>query len=159
MNKVWVWSPPRMGSTSLAVALSILDYKVIHYCPLTHQKGIVAEISESNVESPYSLVSTGTPLCEILKEIVRSKTILPFPVLILTRDMIEWEQSIRTIGAEDWWVSEILRDYRYILDNMPANFFKYKVKDGWKSLCSILGKEIPNKEFPRLNQGPQNWSI
>ena len=148
-----------MGSTSVAVALSILDYKVVHYCPFTHQRGAVAEIFESNIESPYSLVSTGTPLCEILKEIVRSKTILPFPVLILTRDMLEWEQSVRGIGVEEGWIREVLRDYRYILNNMPANFFKYRVNDGWKSLCSILGKEIPNQEFPRLNQGPQNWSI
>jgi hypothetical protein len=27
----------------------------------------------------------------------------------------------------------------------------YDVKDGWQPLCRVLGKEVPDVEFPRIN--------
>lgn len=27
------------------------------------------------------------------------------------------------------------------------------MKDGWRPLCEFLGKEVPTKPFPRVNEG------
>jgi hypothetical protein len=29
----------------------------------------------------------------------------------------------------------------------------YDVKEGWEPLCKVLGKEVPDLEFPRINDG------
>jgi hypothetical protein len=29
----------------------------------------------------------------------------------------------------------------------------YNVRDGWEPLCKVLGKEVPDVEFPRINDG------
>jgi hypothetical protein len=29
----------------------------------------------------------------------------------------------------------------------------YDVRDGWEPLCKVLGKEVPEQEFPRINDG------
>ncbi|BCS24050.1 sulfotransferase family protein [Aspergillus puulaauensis] len=31
--------------------------------------------------------------------------------------------------------------------------FEFSVKDGWRPLCDFLGKEVPTKPFPRVNEG------
>ena len=33
----------------------------------------------------------------------------------------------------------------------PENLLVYNVKDGWEPLCSFLGRKIPDKPFPRVN--------
>jgi hypothetical protein len=34
----------------------------------------------------------------------------------------------------------------------PERLFWFDVKDGWEPLCKILGVEVPDREFPRLNE-------
>jgi hypothetical protein len=42
----------------------------------------------------------------------------------------------------------------------PAErFLEFDVKEGWAPLCQFLGKEVPETDFPRLNdvQNYRNW--
>jgi hypothetical protein len=42
----------------------------------------------------------------------------------------------------------------------PAErFLEFDVKEGWATLCQFLGKEVPETDFPRLNdvQNYRNW--
>lgn len=148
-----------MGSTSVSEALSQLGYSVNHYCPITHQTGLDFELDNLNLESPHSLVSTGSNLGELLCEFVRNGTRLSFPVLILTRDMIKWEESIHAWGRSRLDFSDDLKNYRYLLDNMPPNFFKFNVEEGWVGLCPLLNAVKPTSPFPRVNVGPPSWTI
>lgn len=148
-----------MGSTSVAEALTQLGYSVNHYCPITHQSNLGSELVNLNFESPYSLVSTGSNLGHYLRQLVTTSTSVPFPVLILTRDMVKWEESIHSWGRTRLDFSEDLKNYRYLLDNLPANFFRFNVEEGWSGLCPILNVDKPNLPFPRVNVGPPSWTI
>lgn len=58
--------------------------------------------------------------------------------------------------------AEILNNSRSIYDEhylairktVPrSNLLEFKLEDGWEPLCTFLGKEVPRKEFPRINDG------
>ncbi|KAH8645695.1 hypothetical protein BX600DRAFT_477856 [Xylariales sp. PMI_506] len=38
----------------------------------------------------------------------------------------------------------------------PEQRLEYKLGDGWAPLCEFLGKEIPDVDFPRINEGGQH---
>lgn len=149
-----------MGSTSVSEALQILGYPTIHSCPLTHQDTFMEQFCEMQPDSKYSLVSTSGAFGERLLELLQSNVILEFPILILRRDRVKWEASIENMGYKVSDFKKSIEIYN-VLTLPPAkyNVFKYDVKDGWRGLCDILGKDIPLLEFPKVNQGPVNYNI
>ncbi len=43
--------------------------------------------------------------------------------------------------------------YREIRDYVPPHrLLEYRVEDGWETLCEFLGKDVPNQDFPRINE-------
>lgn len=157
MSRVLVWSLPRMGSTSVAEALRLLGYPTVHFCPLTNTK--YADHLSLIPEGKTSIVSTGKELGQFLANCVRTGQKIEGKVLILTRDMVEWDYSIAAWGRIRRDFAPELANYREILDKMPANFFKFDVKQGWRGLCPILEESIPKVDFPKTNVGPPTWEI
>lgn len=35
----------------------------------------------------------------------------------------------------------------------------YHVKEGWRLLCSFLGKPVPDEPFPRTNDRSEFWDL
>ena len=43
---------------------------------------------------------------------------------------------------------------KYVIEKCPKDkLLVFEVKDGWKPLCEFLGKDIPNVDFPKRNEG------
>ncbi|KAK1066194.1 hypothetical protein LTR74_007412 [Friedmanniomyces endolithicus] len=97
-------------------------------------------------------------LCEVFPEAV---------VVVMTRDVDAWwardwvlagVQPLvldgaygEHLGRPGWEVYE--RHVDYVKSVVPAGrLFFFDVKEGWAPLCKVLGKEIPNVPFPRLNE-------
>jgi|JI9StandDraft_2_1071091.scaffolds.fasta_scaffold121068_3 hypothetical protein len=140
-----------MGSTSVAAALEILGYEVLHVCPLTHIKHTKEFLEELYNRGEKSLVSTGDFFGEYIKTCLDENQI-DWPVLILERDLESWKNSIKLFD----WKGKSIGTYNKLLDNKQV--FRYNVKDGWGPLCSVLGKEKPEVPFPRLN-AIEDWTI
>jgi hypothetical protein len=34
----------------------------------------------------------------------------------------------------------------------PERLLEFDLKNGWRSLCKFLGKDVPDGEFPRVNE-------
>lgn len=46
------------------------------------------------------------------------------------------------------------RHMSYLKKVVPENTLVYfDVKNGWGPLCEVLGEEVPDVEFPRINDG------
>jgi len=44
--------------------------------------------------------------------------------------------------------------YAFVRENTPRErLLEYKLGEGWEPLCRFLGKEVPDVEFPRVNDG------
>ena len=42
--------------------------------------------------------------------------------------------------------------HKYVREVTPAEkFFMVELRDGWGPLCEALGMEVPDEEFPRMN--------
>jgi hypothetical protein len=145
---------PRTGTTSLAKALEVLGYEVIHFCPLTHVETLVdLELSLSNPN--VSLVSSHRELFSMTAAgIVANKFIL------LHRDLNEWRQSVGNFGKDaEKYANGLFEAYLECWAIDRPNLLHYNVREGWEPLCEFLGKTKPLTGFPKTNQGPQNWSI
>lgn len=155
-DNLWVWSPPRMGSTSVAAALEILGYDVVHYCPLTHTN-TYREAKKSLYDK--TIVSTGLWFGQHLTQTIKIDGALPVKTIILEREWNEWRASLDNFVVR----REEIQEYQALYVNLY--FWKcpqisyFDVLTGWEGLCTITGKPRPDVEFPRLNKSPQNWSI
>jgi hypothetical protein len=79
-----------------------------------------------------------------------------------------WPQSIvqqvfRTfLGGDDFPKSgtKIMEEHIATVPKLtPAErFLEFDVKEGWAPLCQFLGKEVPETDFPRLND-VQNYKL
>lgn len=48
------------------------------------------------------------------------------------------------------------RHHRVIQEMVPPeNLLIYRMGDGWEPLCEFLGKEVPDMEFPRVNEAAE----
>jgi hypothetical protein len=46
------------------------------------------------------------------------------------------------------------RHIAYLIQTVPEDrLVFFDVKEGWAPLCELLGKDVPNEEFPRINDG------
>ena len=46
------------------------------------------------------------------------------------------------------------RHVKYLKRVVPEHrLFFFDVKEGWEPLCKVLGKKVPDVEFPRINDG------
>jgi hypothetical protein len=144
-----------MGSTSVAKALEILGYNVVHHCPLTHP-----ETLEAARESLYekTVVSTGIWFGEfLLREMEYGQ--LHNKTIILEREWTSWCESLSAFPVSKQDKVKYQDLYVRLFFTNSSEIFYFDPLDGWEKLCIITGKEAPNTEFPRLNQAPQNWSI
>lgn len=155
-DNLWVWSPPRMGSTSVAAALEILGYEVIHFCPLTHTETYVDSL---DLNQPKTIVSTGLWMGESIRREIQETGRLRRKTILLTRDLGSWRASLDNFLLSERASQEYSQVWANILHSKCPDVFLFKVLDGWEKLCTIVGKPVPEVEFPRLNKAPQNWSI
>lgn len=44
------------------------------------------------------------------------------------------------------------RDIREIMADRPGMMLEFQLADGWAPLCAFLDKDIPDEEFPRVNE-------
>lgn len=59
-------------------------------------------------------------------------------------------RDFRTRGGERIY-EEWSREVRKMCSTREAGYLEYNVKQGWGPLCAFLGVEVPECEFPRLN--------
>lgn len=162
-RKVWVWSPPRMGGTSVAAALDLLGYKTNQVCVLTRPDVGDFVFRQQNLLSNWSLVSNSYQFGNDLVLYAESCKRLGFPVILLEREKAAWKASLEPFLLQNpnfrQDLSEITAIYEKLLLIEHEDFYKFNVIDGWLPLCRILGEEVPEIPFPRLNAGAYDWSI
>lgn len=125
---------PRSGTTTVAKALEILGYDVVHYCPITNP---------NTKDHLYSQDYTAYVSSELLLMNPKPKG----KWIILHRD--KWYESMWKLGEDicEW------QEHLKALETMkkdPNNFI-YSVEDGWEPLCEFLGIPKPNVEYPFEN--------
>lgn len=59
-------------------------------------------------------------------------------------------RDFRNRGGERIY-EEWSREVRKMCSTREAGYLEYNVKQGWGPLCAFLGVEVPECEFPRLN--------
>jgi len=147
---------PRSGSSSVAAALELLGYKVLHSCPLTHNE-TSCQIQDAIYDKKWEVIVSS----ELLHLAPKLKS--EFSWILLSRAQASWKNSITDfpVAWENGQFTDLakrwLNDWNWILNNI--NGMHFQVKDGWEPLCQFLGKTVPEVEFPWLNKSPDNWSI
>ena len=75
----------------------------------------------------------------------------------LLRRMDDGAQEVRVRLVRDWGSigPQIYRLHnQQVRDLVPrGQLLEYNVKEGWGPLCAFLGVEVPDKPFPKLNEG------
>ncbi|CZT16077.1 uncharacterized protein RCC_01917 [Ramularia collo-cygni] len=66
------------------------------------------------------------------------------------RDIPEWRSKAKTVYKEHY------AEIRGLLEDQPDRLLEYQLGNGWKPLCEFLGKDIPDVEFPRINESAQH---
>ncbi|OIW26909.1 hypothetical protein CONLIGDRAFT_717105 [Coniochaeta ligniaria NRRL 30616] len=66
------------------------------------------------------------------------------------RDSVEWRRRAKAVyAAHNDEIRETLRD-------QPERLLEYRLGSGWGPLCDFLGKEVPDRDFPRVNETAQH---
>ena len=147
---------PRTGTTSLALALKILGYETLHYCPLTH-KDTACEIAKllkcGNFTEDRAIVSAS-----LTKWISKIWT-KDIQFIYCRRDLESWETSMLNMGASTSLISQCLKDLDELI--LPYNCIDMNIigGDGWDKLCDYLLCPIPDQEFPHTNKSDFNYQI
>ncbi|KAF2159700.1 hypothetical protein M409DRAFT_37876 [Zasmidium cellare ATCC 36951] len=68
----------------------------------------------------------------------------------LWRGLFRDDNVARGIRSNGKWIYK--EHYNMIRGLVPKdNLLEWTVEDGWEPLCKLLGKEIPDEEFPKVN--------
>jgi hypothetical protein len=66
------------------------------------------------------------------------------------RDAGEWRKNAKTIYREHY------AEIRRVLEGQPGRLLDFQLSEGWEPLCKFLGKDVPEVEFPRVNEAKQH---
>lgn len=72
-----------------------------------------------------------------------------------TKCIMGWIGSNRRTDIFDRAREAYIRHYREvreIMENRPGMLLELQLTDGWAPLCAFLDKDVPNEEFPRVNE-------
>jgi hypothetical protein len=135
-RNVHVLGLPRTGTTSVAKALNILGFDVIHYCPITNPS--TKDEFESSDYNAY----------------VSSNLLLSYDLsnglwILLHRD--DWHESMWKMGEDICEWQEHVKEYDKLQCIESENLLHYDVSQGWSTLCNFLKMSIPKVQFPNLN--------
>lgn len=138
MSIIYGCGLPRTGTTSLAKALEILGYDVVHYCPITH----------SNTQQEFQEIHQVYVSSNLLNDFRpwEGKWIVLYP----RKDWLEYMLLVYGKYAHTLFLT--YRDGWYNIKEYKApNILHYVITEGWEPLCRFLGHNIPKEPFPHLN--------
>ncbi|WP_323801496.1 sulfotransferase family protein [Parasphingorhabdus sp.] len=64
-----------------------------------------------------------------------------------------WNRVFHGRFEDEAYAKQVFRDYtKQVKADIPADrLLIFEVKDGWEPLCAFLGKEVPDTDFPHVN--------
>jgi hypothetical protein len=85
-------------------------------------------------------------------ELAEDRVVAPPEVLMMIKSLI-WDHTFEDRFAEKEFALEVFaRHNEDVKNSVPADkLLVYEIQQGWEPLCDFLGADVPDEEFPHLN--------
>ncbi len=106
-----------------------------------------------NLREPQAWYRSYMTLSAVTEELRRARADNPALDLWLTT-----VETVHTLVADSFDEEDCIRAFenhnRRVQEEIPAErLLTFRVQDGWEPLCEFLGCEVPDEDFPHLNEG------
>lgn len=93
-------------------------------------------------------------ILRMIKNMITSSDFRRVAPVFMFNDKLIWQGHFESRFEDEEFMREKYAQHQEeVVQHVPAeNLLLYNIKDGWEPLCTFLGHEVPEIEFPRANE-------